>query len=105
MINSGYVVARGGGIDSGFLWQIRISTRQEFSMQVQQNQGNVFNGFSEGPIDFPPTYKYDPFSDDYDTSEKCRVPAWTDRVLWRRRKLFPQEACECPSVGLWGPQR
>ena len=26
------------------------------------------------------------FSDDYDTSEKARVPAWTDRVLWKRRK-------------------
>lgn len=25
------------------------------------------------------------FSEDYDTSEKCRAPAWTDRVLWRRR--------------------
>ena len=37
-------------------------------------------------MDFAPTYKYDLFSEDYDTSEKCRTPAWTDRVLWKRRK-------------------
>ena len=46
----------------------------------------VFRAFFEGKIAFPPTYKYDLFSDDYDTSEKMRIPAWTDRVLWRRRK-------------------
>ncbi|XP_031787323.1 synaptojanin-1 isoform X1 [Nasonia vitripennis] len=57
-------------------------------LRVQQDQGNVFKNFSEGPITFPPTYKYDLFSDDYDTSEKCRQPAWTDRVLWKRRKLI-----------------
>ena len=46
----------------------------------------VFKGFNEGPINFAPTYKYDLFSDDYDTSEKMRTPAWTDRVLWRRNE-------------------
>lgn len=46
----------------------------------------VFRGFIEGKLDFAPTYKYDLFSEDYDTSEKCRTPAWTDRVLWKRRK-------------------
>ncbi|XP_076751874.1 synaptojanin isoform X1 [Xylocopa sonorina] len=58
-------------------------------LKVQQEQGNVFKNFLEGPITFAPTYKYDIFSDDYDTSEKCRQPAWTDRVLWKRRKQIP----------------
>lgn len=52
----------------------------------QKAQGLVFKNCFEGEITFPPTYKYDLFSDDYDTSEKCRAPAWTDRILWRSRK-------------------
>ena len=56
-------------------------------LQIEHKNGNVFEEFNEGTIDFAPTYKYDLFSEDYDTSEKCRVPAWTDRVLWRRRQL------------------
>lgn len=53
---------------------------------MQQQQGNIFHDYLEGKINFPPTYKYDIFSDDYDTSEKSRQPAWTDRVLWKRQK-------------------
>ncbi|MEQ2294074.1 Synaptojanin-1 [Ameca splendens] len=52
----------------------------------QKNSGTIFRGFIEGNLDFAPTYKYDLFSEDYDTSEKCRTPAWTDRILWKRRK-------------------
>lgn len=58
-------------------------------LRQQQEAGSVFTDFIEGDITFPPTYKYDLFSEDYDTSEKCRAPAWTDRVLWRRRKPHP----------------
>nr|XP_018906096.1 PREDICTED: synaptojanin-1 isoform X1 [Bemisia tabaci] len=58
-------------------------------LKQQQEAGNVFKNFIEGDITFPPTYKYDLFSDDYDTSEKCRAPAWTDRILWKRRKHHP----------------
>ncbi|KAM6459117.1 inositol polyphosphate 5-phosphatase K isoform 2-T2 [Liasis olivaceus] len=39
--------------------------------------------FLEGPLEFKPTYKFDLHSDEYDTSEKKRKPAWTDRILWR----------------------
>lgn len=55
---------------------------------LQKELNNVFHNYEEGKITFPPTYKYDLFSDDYDTSEKARAPAWTDRVLWKRRKFL-----------------
>ncbi|KAF8905753.1 Endonuclease/exonuclease/phosphatase [Gymnopilus junonius] len=53
--------------------------------EIRFNRGCRLRGFSEGPITFKPTYKYDPFSDEYDSSEKRRSPAWCDRVLWRTR--------------------
>ncbi|KAM9729330.1 LOW QUALITY PROTEIN: synaptojanin-1 [Menidia menidia] len=66
----------------------------------QKNAGMVFRGFIEGNLDFAPTYKYDLFSEDYDTSEKCRTPAWTDRILWKRRKWnFNKTAEEMNVVG------
>jgi hypothetical protein len=48
--------------------------------------GRAFASLYEAPITFRPTYKFakyklDPFG--YDTSEKRRVPAWTDRILFR----------------------
>jgi len=52
-------------------------------LKKEHNEGNVFQEFLEGPIVFPPTYKYDVGSDEYDTSEKARTPSYTDRVLWR----------------------
>ena len=39
--------------------------------------------FSEGPLTFDPTYKYNKGSDDYDDSSKQRTPAWCDRILFR----------------------
>ena len=60
-----------------------------FHSQIEHSSGNVFHEFQEGSVAFPPTYKYDLFSDDYDTSEKARIPAWTDRILWRKRNFHP----------------
>ena len=49
--------------------------------------GETFRYYSEGTIKFPPTYKFDNGTDHYDTSEKQRIPAWTDRILYRGQGL------------------
>ncbi|XP_043939478.1 type II inositol 1,4,5-trisphosphate 5-phosphatase isoform X2 [Protopterus annectens] len=56
-------------------------------LSQQMEKQNVFEGFTEGKITFQPTYKYDPGSDNWDTSEKCRAPAWCDRVLWKGKTI------------------
>lgn len=58
---------------------------QSDQLKKEKEEGHVFKNFIEGDINFPPTYKYDVMSDEYDTSEKARAPAWTDRILWKRR--------------------
>ncbi|KAK9266906.1 hypothetical protein L1049_027165 [Liquidambar formosana] len=49
--------------------------------------GHVFDGWKEGLINFPPTYKYEIDSDRYvgenlKEGETKRSPAWCDRILW-----------------------
>ena len=61
----------------------------------------------EVPPCFPPTYKFDkdvPIGPcgklPYDTSEKRRVPAWTDRVLWRGSVPSPGQPSTHTQVGV-----
>ncbi|XP_037683597.1 type II inositol 1,4,5-trisphosphate 5-phosphatase isoform X2 [Choloepus didactylus] len=56
-------------------------------LKTQVAAKEVFEGFTEGKLTFQPTYKYDTGSDDWDTSEKCRAPAWCDRVLWKGKNI------------------
>lgn len=52
-------------------------------LRASRSVGEAFDGFSEPRIEFMPTYRFNLGSDDYDTSEKMRIPAWTDRVLYK----------------------
>ncbi|KAF7273490.1 oculocerebrorenal syndrome of Lowe [Rhynchophorus ferrugineus] len=56
-------------------------------LNQQRERGNVLLDYVEGDIAFHPTYKFDLNSDIYDTSEKARPPAWTDRILWRGKGI------------------
>ncbi|KAK5813002.1 type I inositol polyphosphate 5-phosphatase 2-like isoform X1 [Gossypium arboreum] len=56
-------------------------------LHKELRSGHVFEGWKEGIIDFPPTYKYEMDSDRYigeipKEGEKKRSPAWCDRILW-----------------------
>lgn len=54
-------------------------------LRISQRESSAFKDYIEGKITFAPTYKYNMNSNDYDTSEKCRTPAWTDRILFKKR--------------------
>ncbi|EKM58956.1 uncharacterized protein PHACADRAFT_249089 [Phanerochaete carnosa HHB-10118-sp] len=63
-----------------------LMAQDQLLKEMKLNRGFRLRTFMEGPLHFAPTYKYDRRSDEYDTSEKRRVPAWCDRVLWRSRE-------------------
>uniref|UniRef100_A0A3P8UPL6 Phosphatidylinositol 4,5-bisphosphate 5-phosphatase A n=1 Tax=Cynoglossus semilaevis TaxID=244447 RepID=A0A3P8UPL6_CYNSE len=55
-------------------------------LNMAKNTESILDGFMEGALKFPPTYKFDVGTNTYDTSAKKRKPAWTDRILWRLRR-------------------
>src|SRR6187551_2244518 len=56
-------------------------------LNLQMVAGLAFPFYSEARITFPPTYKFDIGTDEYDSSEKARIPAWTDRILRKGSNL------------------
>lgn len=60
--------------------------------------GRAFSQFSEGKITFLPTFKFDKGTQNYDTSHKQRVPAWTDRILFRSNKVKVLEYQSVPDA-------
>ncbi|KAH9311866.1 hypothetical protein KI387_026901, partial [Taxus chinensis] len=69
----------------------------------EMKAGSVFQGMQEGNITFPPTYKFDKDQigwQGYDSSEKRRVPAWCDRILFHDSSNSISAECNltCPIV-------
>ncbi|KAK4782117.1 hypothetical protein SAY86_016219 [Trapa natans] len=64
---------------------------QKDQLKAELKEGRVFQGWREGDINFPPTYKYYLNSEIYyggdvedgrNKSKRFRAPAWCDRIIW-----------------------
>lgn len=60
---------------------------QHDQLYVEKRRNRIFRDYKEGKILFPPTYKYNPGTDEWDSSEKSRTPAWCDRILWKGQRI------------------
>jgi len=61
----------------------KLIEHDQLSQTRHHNPAFILRAFQEEPITFDPTYKYDVGTNRYDTSEKRRIPAWCDRILYR----------------------
>ena len=68
----------------------KLLERDQLLASKRKNPWFKLRAFQELPITFAPTYKYDVGTDNYDTSEKKRAPAWCDRLLYRGRDRIKQ---------------
>ena len=78
--------------------------RAQDQLKLEMAEGRTFVHLQEAPITFRPTYKFDKHSQeplDYDSSEKRRVPAWTDRILFRGSQAA--QTSSAPACSLHSP--
>ncbi|KAL2721236.1 inositol polyphosphate 5-phosphatase E isoform X1 [Vespula maculifrons] len=68
--------------DTCFPQQVPVNLQKD-QLKTILNEGAVLRGFEEAAIMFPPTYKYDPGTQNFDSSSKQRTPAYTDRILFK----------------------
>lgn len=75
-----------------------LTAADQLLNELRSNLTLQLRGFQEAPIHFPPTYKFNRRSNDWDSSEKARVPAYCDRILWRGST---SDAVQCTSYKRW----
>lgn len=59
------------------------SVLEKDQMKLQRTISKELSQYSEAEITFPPSYSFDTGTDNYDSSEKQRIPSWCDRIIWR----------------------
>lgn len=119
MIHQGLRFQRNRGIDDHYtvIWlgdfNYRIGLGREVAMELvkkrdlerlyendqlnlQMVAGLAFPFYSESRIKFLPTYRFDVGKDEYDSSEKQRIPAWTDRILRKGSNIQQQSYSSAP---------
>lgn len=72
-----YTILTGG---KELAWDNLLPHDQLFRTMTERR---AFPGFAEGNVKFAPTFKFDKDTGEYDTSHKQRIPAWTDRILFK----------------------
>uniref|UniRef100_G1NAP3 Phosphatidylinositol 4,5-bisphosphate 5-phosphatase A n=1 Tax=Meleagris gallopavo TaxID=9103 RepID=G1NAP3_MELGA len=83
-------------IDSNILSQLW----EKDQLNIAKSTWPVLSGFQEGPLNFPPTFKFDVGTNKYDSSAKKRKPAWTDRILWKIKSPSSGAGGRRPSRGV-----
>ena len=68
-------------VDAGDLEYLRTMDQ----LNIERENGNVFEDFNEGTLEFYPTYKYQTGTNIYERrpEKKLRAPSWCDRILWK----------------------
>ena len=77
-----------------------VPLHEKDQLRCEMKLNHVFANYAEPSIEFMPTYKFDPKTDNYDTSEKLRTPSWTDRILYhaKRSKIHRKHHAELETI-------
>jgi phosphatidylinositol-bisphosphatase len=85
-----------GAIDHANLLMTKLLRQDQLVQTIAS--GRAFTNFCEGKVTFLPTFKFDKGTSDYDTSHKQRIPAWTDRIVFRSNKINVLEYDSAPEA-------
>jgi hypothetical protein len=67
------------------------------TLKIEQEQGRILQRFHEGKIEFPPTYKIDKLTGQYEVN---RTPSYTDRIFHSESSYVRIESYKSPDIVL-----